>query len=512
MDEEKCDTGRVSGTGEGGASSERRENQTVPDSSRKIVSTAATGREAYDAPRAVPIPSPSAGPVPETKRPTRRGLDRDSGKVRWLWATLVLSSVSIVAVVFAAWELVQNRFFRNIDYTTLHYLYVSRGVGSSLLLAAWAAWYVLRVRRRSENELRLSREHYRHLLEVFPGAVALFDEGLRVTEWNATAEQLYGFTREETLGRPLPTVPEERSEELRELLQRVARGETVSGLETRRRDRTGTTFEVELDLLPFHDSAGRDLYLEVTSDIRERVRLRERMLEIEKLASMGKMAAGTAHHLNTPLAAMLLRVQMMRERSHLSPCAEDLSRLESDISSCRQFVRRLLEFARRPAAQKEPQQISTCLSSVASFFAPVIQSRRARLSLDVGAADGFQLLADRNLLEALFLILLSNALDAVPDGGAINARCFPSSDDRIAIQIADDGCGIAPSDLPHLFEPFYTTKGPGKGTGLGLAIARSIVHEHGGTIRIESPPGRGTVATVEFPVRRAGAGSGGSGP
>jgi PAS domain S-box-containing protein len=434
-------------------------------------------------------------------------MDHESGKVRWLWATLVLSSVSIVAIVFAAWELIQSRFFRNVDYATLHYLYISRGVGSSLLLAAWAAWYVLRIRRRTENELRLSREHYRHLIEVLPGAVALFAEDLKVTEWNATAERLYGFTREETLGRPLPTVPDERAEELRGLMERVRGGRDVTELETRRRDRRGTAFEVQLSLLPFHDSAGRDLYLEVTSDIRERVRLREHLLEIEKLASMGKMAAGTAHHLNTPLAAMLLRVQMMRERSHNAPCASDLDRLETDISACQQFVRRLLEFARRPAAEKEPQEVSACLSSTASFLAPVLHSRGARLSLETGAADGYQLLADRNMLEALFLILLSNALDAVPQGGEITARCYPASDDRIVVQIADRGCGIAPSELPHLFEPFYTTKGPGKGTGLGLAIAHNIVDEHGGAIRIESRPGQGTVATVEFPAWRPGPGA-----
>ena len=111
-------------------------------------------------------------------------------------------------------------------------------------------------------------------------------------------------------------------------------------------------------------------------------------------------------------------------------------------------------------------------------------------------------MADRNLLEALFLILLSNALDAVPDGGGIAVRCNRPGEDRIEIQIADEGCGIAPSHLPHVFEPFYTTKGPGKGTGLGLAIARNIVIEHGGSIRIESTPGRGTIAAVELPLWR----------
>lgn len=427
-------------------------------------------------------------------------MKRRVDEARWFWITLLLSSVSLVAVVFAAWELVESRLFREVDYVTLHYLYISRGVASSLLLAAWAAWYVLRVRRRSEDELRRSWEHYRHLLEVSPGAVALFDADLRVTEWNATAERLYGYGKEEVLGRPLPTVPADRTDELWRLLQAVRAGRSVVDLETRRRGRGGADIEVQLSLLPFREAAGEDLFLEVTSDIRERVRLRERLLEIEKLTSMGKMAAGTAHHLNTPLAAMLLRVQMMRERAHLPLCQPDLERLEGDILYCQQFVRRLLEFGRRPAARKEPQPIAGCLASVVGFLSPVLDSRSVRLSFDVGAADGSRVLADRNLLEALFLILLSNALDAVPEGGAIDVRCVRAGEGRIEIRITDEGCGISPSQLPHVFEPFYTTKGPGKGTGLGLAIARNIVLDHGGSIRLENAPEQGTVASVELPV------------
>ncbi len=426
--------------------------------------------------------------------------NRGAHEARWLWATLLLSSVSVAALVFAAWELVESRFFRDLDYVTLHSLYVSRGVASSLLLAAWAAWYVLRVRRASEEELRRSWEHYRRLLEASPGAVALFDSDLTVTEWNATAERLYGFRRESVLGRPLPTVPPERRAELTALLDRVRAGHPVTEVETRRSDSRGVSFEVQLTLLPFREPAGDDLFLEVTSDIRERVRLRGRLLEIEKLTSMGKMAAGTAHHLNTPLATMLLRVQMMRERAHHGPCARDLESLETDILFCQQFVRRLLEFGRRPEALKEPQPIAGCLSSVVGFLAPALLNRRARLSLDVSGVDGEQVFADRNLLEALFLILLSNALDAISDEGEIVIHCARTDDGRVEIRIADDGCGIPPGELPHVFEPFYTTKRPGKGTGLGLAIARNIVLEHGGRIRLENGRPGGTLACVEFPV------------
>jgi PAS domain S-box-containing protein len=417
----------------------------------------------------------------------------------------VLSSITIVALVFAAWELLENRFFRSVNYVTLHYLYITRGIGSSLLLAFWAAWYVLRQKRRSEVELRRSRERYRGLLEASPGAVALYDADLRVTEWNASAERLYGFTKAEALGQVLPTVPPEQEEELRGFLAQVQKGRPVLDVETFRRDRHGTTLEVQLSLLPFREAAGQEYFLEVTADIRERVRLRERLLEIEKLTTMGQMAAGTAHHLNTPLAAMLLRVQMMRERCQPGNATADLERLESGLRACQHFVQRLLEFSRRTPAQKQPQEVGRTLESVLSFFAPPLARKRARVSMELGPAGEARVLADRNLLEALFSILLSNALDAISSGGSIQVRCLRPSHGWVEIRISDDGCGVAPADRPRIFEPFFTTKGPGQGTGLGLAIARNIVIEHGGSVRLESAPNQGTTAVVLLPLHQPAA-------
>ena len=431
-------------------------------------------------------------------------MERNPVESRWFWATLMLSSISIVAVVFSCWELVENRFFRDLDYVTLHYLYMTRGMASSLILGAWATWFVLRQRRRSEEDLRRSHEHYRHLLEASPGAVVLYDGALRVSEWNATAERLYGFDRGAVLGKPLPTVPEEKASELHDLLRRAAAGESILDIETQRRDRQGNCFDVQLSLLPFHDSSSQASFLEVTTDIRERVRLRQTLIEVEKLTSMGRMAAGTAHHLNTPLAAMLLRVQMMRERMHHDACAADLERIEKTIAFCQQFVRRLLEFSRRPKLDKQPEDVACILESMVSFLAPPLLAKRVVVQFDLTAANGSRVLADRYLLEALFSTLLTNAMDAVSEAGTIAVRCRPSGTDWLEIHIADDGCGITPSDWPRVFEPFFTTKGPGKGTGLGLAIARNIVLEHGGSIRLENRPERGTVAIVELPVWRPG--------
>jgi PAS domain S-box-containing protein len=421
----------------------------------------------------------------------------------WFWGTLALSSITIVAVVFAAWELVEDRFFREIDYVTLHYLYVSRGIVTSLLLAFWAAWFVLKQRRKSEEELRRSRERYRGLLEAFPGAVVLFDANLRVLEWTASAQEMYGYAKLGICGQTLPTVPAEKLGELKGFLARVQRGESVLDVETMRLAPGGEPFEVQLSLLPFRESDGSMSFLEVTSDIRERVRLRERMLEIEKLTSMGKMAAGTAHHLNSPLAALLIRVQLMRERSLSSAPDGDLEQLERGLNFCRHFVQRLLEFTRTTAVEKQPQDLGATIESVSGFFQPMVQSRRASLSVDASEAAGKMVFADRNQLETLLLILLSNALDAVPAGGEIRICCHSYPPDRIGFSVADNGPGISAAHLRRVFEPFFTTKQPGKGTGLGLAIAKNVVMEHGGSIRIESEPAAGTTAWIELPLAHA---------
>lgn len=417
----------------------------------------------------------------------------------WFWLTLTFSSFAIVASVWAVWELIEDHFLNNMGYRTVHYLYVTRGIASSLLLAFWAAWYVLRQRRASEQQLHQSREHYRSLLEASPGAVALYDSDLVISEWNAAAERLYGFAKSEALERRLATVPVGKQAELRAFMEQVRRQNRVLDVETKRQHKDGSSLDVQLSLLPFHGLPGQSYFLEVTHDIRERVRLRHALLQLEKLTTMGEMAAGTAHHLNTPLAAMLLRVQTMRA-SPKESSRRELEQLEASIKFCQQFVRRLLDFSRRPQSIKQPESLDRTIESVIRFLSPQFLAKRARLTLNLDAINSDKVLADRNQVEALFIILLSNALDAIANDGNIAIGARRAGPERIELTIADDGCGIHPNDMPRIFQPFFSTKPPGKGTGLGLALASSILEEHGGSIYLESAANTGTTVHVELPI------------
>ena len=422
----------------------------------------------------------------------------------WFWLTLTLSSITVIAVVLALWELIQNQFFRDLDYVTLHFLYITRGIAASLMLAFWAAWFVLRERKDKEDQLRRSSERYRAILDCSPSAVLLFDRELSVSECNAAAERLYGFRREDLIGAPLPTVPAQRKPELEEFVRQVESGQPVLDVETQRCTNESNRFDVQLSLLPFHEAGQPVCFLEVTSDIRERVRLRQTLLQIEKLTTMGQMAAGTAHHLNTPLAAMLLRLRMMREGKFEGSLSADLQRLESSAVFCQHFVQELLRFSRTAPASKQPESLATTLQSVVSFLSPQLIARRMRLALDLGTVNGARVIADRNQLEALFLILLTNAADAVSTGrpadGSITVECHRTSQQTVEVHVTDNGCGIDSQVLPHIFEPFFTTKPPGAGTGLGLAIAGNILQNHGGSLRFDSTPLHGTTAIVELPL------------
>jgi len=418
---------------------------------------------------------------------------------RWFWVALALSSVTIAGLIFGITELIEVLFFQHVDEITLHYMYLSRSVLSSLVLTFWAAWFVLRERRANELQLRRSNERYRGILETTPGAVVLYDRDLRVREWNASAGRLYGYAAEEAVGHHLPTLIVEKQTEVEELMRRVREGRPVLDFETQRQAKDGSLIDVQLSLLPFTEY-GETMFLEVTQDIRERMRLRQKLLELEKLTTMGEMAAGTAHHLNTPLAAMLLRMRMVRERITDAEVTSGLEQLETSVRFCQQFVRRLLDFSRRPEIAKRPEPLRATLESVISFLLPQLSEKRVRFKAETDELNGVKLMADRNQMEALFLVFLSNAMDAVVSGSEVSITCSRVLDDRVELRITDNGCGIDGADLERIFEPFFTTKPPGKGTGLGLALAQSILREHGGAVRFESARGQGTTVYIVLPT------------
>jgi signal transduction histidine kinase len=223
----------------------------------------------------------------------------------------------------------------------------------------------------------------------------------------------------------------------------------------------------------------------------------------QRLALAGRMAASVAHQVGTPLNVISGYVQMLRAKQEDgSPDAERFGKIQEQIDRVTTIVQSLLDRARRPALTLVPVAPGDLLEGLAELVRPSVVGRRIELDLDV--APGLpEVGADRVQLEQALLNLVSNAVDAMPEGGRLSLAARPDGD-RVAFVVTDTGDGIPPEDLPRVFDPLYTTKPPGKGTGLGLPILREIVDAHGGTVRLESRPGEGTTAVVCLPSTAKG--------
>jgi len=260
------------------------------------------------------------------------------------------------------------------------------------------------------------------------------------------------------------------------------------------------------------------LYEDLHRSYEELKRSQALLLRQEKLASLGRLAAGLAHELNNPLNTIAGFVEALQRRSQaetllVSKEFEDFPRflrmVQGEVDRAASIVRRLLDFAR----QREPSftlvDLGRLIPESVSFVDRQAAMANKRILMEP-LPSPVQLKADAQMLQQLLLNLLTNALDAIEGAGEVRIAVTPMArgqgsrgQEIVQISVADNGCGIPPENLPKVFDPFFTTKEVGKGTGLGLPICQSIVEQHGGTIEVKSEGiSRGTTVTVKLPLER----------
>ena len=230
------------------------------------------------------------------------------------------------------------------------------------------------------------------------------------------------------------------------------------------------------------------------------------ILQSEKQASVGRLAAGVAHEINNPLTGVLTYTHMLLRRKDLpDDIRADLEVIVDSTERVRTIVKGLLEFSRQTALDREPTDINRLISGVISAMEN--QALVKGVSIEFNAGENLPVLTmDRNQFQSVLINLIINAFDAMEPGGtmAISTGISLSASDTgkrgVEITVIDNGCGIPPDDLDKLFDPFFTTKEVGKGTGLGLSVSLGIVQRHGGTIRVQSEVGKGTRFFVWLPI------------
>jgi len=265
----------------------------------------------------------------------------------------------------------------------------------------------------------------------------------------------------------------------------------------------------------------RTLEDRVDEKTRELKRAHDHVLHVEKMASIGKMAAVVAHEINNPLAGILTYAKLLRKWADrgemkgdkLQEAAQCLDLIAGESRRCGEIVRNLLSFSRAAPMNLETTDLNSVIDRSIRLVQHQLDMGGVELHLDL-AEDLPKVQCDPAQIEQVLLALVMNALDAMPHGGNLWLRTRATSAlDGIAIEVRDDGTGISPEILPQIFEPFLTTKETGHGVGLGLAVSRSIMEHHGGKIEVQSELGKGTTFVVTLPLdtsrlMMAGAGAG----
>jgi two-component system NtrC family sensor kinase len=225
------------------------------------------------------------------------------------------------------------------------------------------------------------------------------------------------------------------------------------------------------------------------------------LIESEKLASLGKLAAGIAHEINNPLTSILINSHLVAEQlQDKNDLARFLAIIIDETERCAKIVKGLLQFSRQSLPEKKPISINELIQSTLLLFDSQVLVSNVRVEKEIDERLP-QVMVDDNKIKQVFTNLILNALDAMPEGGILSIRSRLSDDKKfIEITFKDTGCGIDDKNIGKIFDPFFSTKGV-KGTGLGLSVSYGIIKQHDGSVDVQSSLGRGTTITIRLPVQ-----------
>lgn len=355
-----------------------------------------------------------------------------------------------------------------------------------------------KVRERT-REIEETKQYLENLLENANDVIYTLDAEQRFTYVNSKIEA-WGYRKDDLLGRPYLALlsKRHRGKRLKSTLdigaKQVYEVEVVT--------RTGEPRAVMVSVSPLHDVEGAILgVLGIARDMTETKKLEQQIRNSEKLASVGRLAAGVAHEINNPLGGILNCLYNLRKGT-LSPGRQEEYRvsMEDGVRRVQKIVRQLLDFSQ----QHEPEFALTDINHVVDrvlvltthLFAP------NRIRLDTVLGQGLpNVMIDQHMIEQVLMNLVLNAVHAMKDGGALTIRTSVA-EGVCLVEVCDTGSGIPPAVLPRIFDPFFTTKSEGEGTGLGLSVSLGIVERHGGKIVVDSEVGKGTTFTLYLPVSR----------
>ena len=351
-----------------------------------------------------------------------------------------------------------------------------------------------------------------NLLEKAHDAIIVRDLNQTITYWNNGAVELYGWTPEEAIGKPIRTLCYKKVPQTCYDVEKIVLSTGEWAGELSQITKAGKEIIVESRWTLISDSEGNPAsMLTINTDITEKKELEKQLLRAQRLESVNTLAGGIAHDLNNLLTPMLLSAQLLKDEVSSEQGLELASILENNAQRSADLIKRIMSFERGTEGEYKPLKIADVINDVESIINETFP-RSIETHVDMPRDSG-TIIGDANQLHQVLMNLCTNARDAMPDGGlltiSVENMVLEQADSRIngpakpgpytCISVTDTGSGIAPEIQEHLFEPFYTTKETGKGSGLGLAIVLSIVKGHGGFINVSTEENNGTTFNVFLP-------------
>lgn len=360
------------------------------------------------------------------------------------------------------------------------------------------------------NNVFSQKEFTRKIIDSLPVSLYVVDRDLNIILWNrGRTIGEFGKGEEEALGRNISEIIEGNAFETvkKELLDVVNSGKPITyereSPEANRKERK--IFRVTRTPI-FGDDGDVIAIISTGEDITERRMLEQRLIDNDKLAGIGQLAAGVAHEINNPMAAISGCAEALIERFVAKeyrdmPDYEDIVRylkiIEEEIYRCKRITENLLAFARKKGGEDAaPQKINAIIDDILNLliYQQRFQSIKVEKEYDPILPN---VLANEGDLRQVFLIIILNAMDAMESGGELKIKTY-QNDNEVKIEFKDTGCGIPFEYINRIFDPFFTTKQPGKGTGLGLSIAYGIITQLKGKIDVESKEGIGTKFVISL--------------
>ncbi len=354
---------------------------------------------------------------------------------------------------------------------------------------------------RLGEEIRRMERHLASVVESASDIVVSTDIGGNILTWNKAAQRTTGYSLEELKGHAFSDYCDQTgAASVRRLLSKEASAESSGRIESNLNTKDGRCLPVSWVFSQMMDDAARTVgFVAVGRDLTEQRKFELQILESQKLAALGVMARGIAHEIRTPLAISSSAAQFLSE-DDLTPefrreCAE---KVHNGIRKASTIIENLLRFA-HPSADKSRTRLDLLRAVGEALTLVDNQSKVQNIEIRTHfPPEPCQVLGVPGLLEQVFINLLLNAMNAMPNGGTVDIFAQQAGDD-VLVRVADTGVGISREDLDRIFDPFFTRAPWGKGTGLGLSICNSIVGQHGGSISVESQSGKGSTFTVKLP-------------